>query len=183
MRARLREAYAPAELAKVYAKPHDHSLWPDHQLRVAVTVQVAYGLAGKVQTIADLSCGDGAIARSLPADRRIFGDFAPGHEYEGPISQTVWKIPQVSLFVCAETIEHLDEPELILKAIRAKAAGLVLSTPVDAWQDRNPEHYWAWGRLDVEEMLAAAGWTPAVYCELDCRPGGGEYAFGIWGCR
>jgi 2-polyprenyl-3-methyl-5-hydroxy-6-metoxy-1,4-benzoquinol methylase len=90
----------------------------------------------------------------------------------------------VQLYICCETLEHLDDPETVLKAIRSKTQNLVLSTPVDAWRDiTNPEHYWAWDRAAVEEMLRSAGFTVAVYNALDLRPAGGEYCFGIWWCR
>jgi hypothetical protein len=54
-----------------------------------------------------------------------------------------------------------------------------LSTPVSAWDDTNREHLWAWSRSDVEELLAATGWTPERYVTAD----GGWYTFGIWTAR
>jgi hypothetical protein len=192
-RIRLREAYSPERLAELYATPHEHTKWADHRARVAVTVQIARALAGDIETAADLSCGDAAILRHLqmaadvtPGAPKLdihLGDFAPGYPYRGPIEETIGQIPDVDLYVCSETIEHLDDPDLVLKAIRPKTECLVLSTPVECWQDRNPEHYWAWDRAGVEEMLHDAGFTVAVYAGLDLRPGGGEYEFGIWGCR
>lgn len=183
MRKRLRDAYAPEKLGEIYAEPHQHRKWPDHQIRVAVTVQVAHALVGDVHTAADLSCGDAAILRALRIPRIHLGDYAPGYEYHGPIEETAQELPRVELFVLSETLEHLDDPDKVLHAIRPKTAALVLSTPVDCWQDHNPEHYWAWSREDVEEMLTGAGFRVVVYSALDCRPGGGEYCFGIWGCR
>lgn len=183
MRARLRPAYSPERLAEIYAVPHDHTKWSDHKVRVAVTVQLAHALSGRVESAADLSCGDGAVLGSLRAQRKHLGDLAPGYEYNGPLEQTLQRLPNVDLYVCCETLEHVDDPDLVLKAIRETTRDLVLSTPVDAWGDRNPEHYWAWSRADVEGMLTAAGFEVAVYNELDLRPGGGEYAFGIWGCK
>lgn len=184
-RQRLRAAYTPDELTRIYPAPHDHRRWHDHHLRVAATIEVARWLAdaGTVHTAADLSCGNGAILSAVPAAVRIFGDFAPGHELTGPIEDTIEQIPPVDLFVCSETIEHLDDPDVVLKAIRGKADRLVLSTPVDAWDDTNPEHYWAWSRTDVEDMLSAAGFDVVVYTAVDFRPSGLPYEFGIWGCR
>lgn len=182
-RQRLRPAYGAEDLARIYPKPHDHTRWIDHQMRVRMTAIVAQG-AGRLHSGADLSCGDGAVLRSLDLAVRHFGDLAPGYEHTGPIEQTIGDIPDVDLFVCTETLEHLDDPDLVLKRIREKSGGLVLSTPVDAWDDTNPEHYWAWSRSDVEEMLAAAGFTVVVYACLDARGGvPGSYCFGIWGCR
>jgi hypothetical protein len=185
-RTRLRPAHAPEKLAEIYAEPHDHTRWSDHRLRVAATVELARWLTADepIAAAADLSCGDGVILRSLDGGELHFGDFAPGYDHTGPIEQTITEIPPVDLFVCAETIEHLDDPDKVLAGIRAKARMLVLSTPVDAWFDRNPEHYWAWSRADVEAMAQAAGFHPVVYTAVDFRPLGPQhYQFGIWGLR
>ena len=185
-RVRLRPAYGPEELARIYATPHDHTQFPDHHLRVAATIDVARWLAGQQQVTraADLSCGNGAILRALDAPHAIYGDYAPGYEHTGPIEETVERIDPVDLLICSETLEHLDDPDKVLAQIRAKAATLVLSTPVEAWNDDNPEHYWAWSREDVEEMLAAAGFRPGVYASVDFRGLHPQlYQFGVWGVR
>lgn len=183
MKTRLRGPYDDAKLAEIYATPHDHTRWADHKARVAVTVQIAHALVGHVPTAADLSCGDAATLKALGVPTKYLGDYAPGYPLHGPIEQTITEIPAVDLFVCTETLEHVDDPDLVLRAIRAKTNALILSTPVGCWGDHNPEHYWAWSREDVEEMLTAAGFRVALYAGLDLRPGGGEYEFGIWGCR
>lgn len=184
-RKRLRPRYSTKQLQELYRAPHDHRRWPDHHLRVNVTVQVAQWLAGSgVDTAADLSCGNGAILEQTPARRKFFGDYAPGYEFHGPIEKTLAELPyDTDLFVCSETLEHVDEPEAVLAGIRANARQLVLSTPIDAWNDTNPEHYWAWSREDVEQMLTAAGWRQHLYTAVDFRPMGLPYCFGIWGVR
>lgn len=183
-RKRLRPAYTAEQLQDLYRQPHDHRRWPDHHLRVDVTVQVARWLVGfDADSAADLSCGNGTILSQVPAARKYGGDFAPGHEFHGPIEETIAELPDVELFICSETIEHLDDPDAVLAQIRGRARQLVLSTPVDAWDDANPEHYWAWSREDVEEMLAAAGWQQRIYTAVDFRPMGLPYCFGIWGVR
>lgn len=182
-RVRLRGPHGEAELASLYAVPHDHTQWVDHQVRVAVTIEFTRRLSGRVARAADLSCGDGAILHAIDAGERYFGDYAPGYAYTGPIEQTIGQIPPVDLFVCCETLEHLDDPEMVLKHVCGKTRRLVTSTPVDAFTDTNQEHYWAWSRAAVEAMLRDAGFDPAVYCELDFRACGGEYAFGVWWCR
>jgi hypothetical protein len=182
-RLRLRPAYTSDELAKVYATPHDHSGWADHQVRVAMTAQFTHALTGRIVAGADLSCGDGAILKALDVGTCYLGDFAPGHQFTGPIEATVEQIPSVDMFVCTETLEHLDDPDLVLKKIRAKARRLVLSTPVGAFDDTNPEHYWAWDRGEVEDMLRAAAFDPAVFFELDFRACQGTYSYGVWWCR
>jgi len=184
-RQRLRPAHGEAELARLYAVPHDHTKWLDHEARVAVTLAVARTMTAPVRRAADLSCGDGAILRGIRAGTRVFGDLAPAYEVCGPLEETLTGLDPVDLYVCCETLEHLDDPDSVLKQIRAVTSLLVLSTPVDAWQDPNVEHYWAWDRAGVEGMLRQAGFTPAVYTALDLRPVGGvgSYCFGIWLCR
>jgi hypothetical protein len=183
-RQRLRPAHTPERLAEIYATPHDHRRFPDHILRVDATIALAQWLAGSgVRRAADLSCGNGAVLAAVPAKARIFGDFAPGYEMTGPLEETLPQLDPVDLYVCAETLEHLDDPDKVLALIRAKTNAFVLSTPVEAWDDDNEEHYWAWSREDVEAMLAAAGFDVGVYSSVDFRPLGLPYCFGIWGCR
>lgn len=152
--------------------------------RVAATAALARSCTGPVGRAADLSCGDGAILNAIEATDRLFGDFAPGYEYQGPIEQTIHHVDPVDVFVCCETVEHLDDPDLVLEAIRGKTDWLVLSTPVDAWDDTNPEHLWAWSRAGVEAMLHTAGFTPHAYEVLDFRARGPQfYCFGMWVAR
>jgi hypothetical protein len=189
MRVRLRDLPSPEQLAQLYATPHQHDRWVDHQIRVDVTVDLASYMLRPGATIADLSCGDSSIARRLAAccaGSTILGDFAPGYEHTGPIEETVhrlrWK--QADLFVLSETVEHLDDPNQVLRWIREKTDALVLSTP-DGETDptRNPEHVWGFDSEAVGQMLRDAGFTPWFYNLLDLRPAGYEYAFQIWACR
>lgn len=183
-RQRLRPAHSPGLLARLYAAPHDHTRWPDHVERVEATIAFARRTLGHVASGADLSCGSGAILTGLDVPVRHFGDLAPGWEYTGPLEETVERIPDVDVFVCCETLEHLDDPDAVLRQIRARTRRLVVSTPVEAWDDDNPEHYWAWSRRGVEDMLTEAGFTVAAFELLDFRDRGRQfYAFGLWVCQ
>lgn len=186
MRTRLRPAPAPDELAKLYAAPHDHLRFADHVYRVDVTSALAHHLVAPGGTVADLSCGNALIARRLQAShgaRLVLGDYAPGYEHTGPIEQTIEQIDPVDLFICSETIEHLDDPDAVLARIRAKTRTLLLSTPDGETGTGNPEHVWGWDAEAVEKMLRDAGFVPDVHTTVDLRPAGGEYAFQIWACR
>lgn len=194
MRTRLRAAYSPEELARLYVVPHRHDQWPDHRLRVAETITVGWEL-GVPSVLADLSCGDAVIPRTLAsaragthgAARVILGDIAPGYEMHGPIETTLNQITHVGLFICSETIEHLDDPDAVLARIRDKADALLLSTPLGESTARNPEHYWGWDETGVREMLEGAGWRPEIYRDVAYRPGPGQSwlpaDYQIWGCR
>lgn len=162
-RKRLRPAWTDDELAKMYAKPHDHTIYGyGHHLRVEHTVALGAWLVQDygVRSMADLSCGNAAIARRLQTGRlkMCLGDYAPGYEYQGPLEQTIEQIPEVDLFICSETIEHVDDPEAVLNAIRGKARLLLMSTPIAEKDLGNPEHYWGWDQLAVASMLGSCGW-------------------------
>lgn len=186
MRTRLRPTPTVDELAALYATPHDHTAWSDHVYRVDVTSVLAHHMLPRGGAVADLSCGNALIARRLEAShnaRLFLGDYAPGYQFTGPIEQTITRIPPVDLFICSETIEHLDDPDAVLSAIRGKTEQLLLSTPNGEDNDENPEHVWGWDAEAVEQMLRAAGFTPEVYSMLDFRPRGNVYAYQLWMCR
>lgn len=178
-RTRLRSMPTAAQLAELYRKPHDHRQWPDHLLRVSTSIAVGAWLLRDLEgvTIADLSTGDAAIPHGIavqlgqnevPTWTRL-GDFAPGYAVQGPIEETVEYLDDdsVDLFVCSETIEHLADPDTVLKRIRAKAHRLLLSTPIGEHDPTlNPEHVWGWDVEAVCQMLVAAGWRPTVINEL-----------------
>lgn len=175
----------------MYATPHRHDTFPDHLPRIVCTVEVGQQLRTLADMddrpilMADLSCGDAAIltALTVPGDDVIRGDLAPGYSLTGHITVNLTRIGIVDLYVCCETLEHLNMPADTLADIRDHTDLLLLSTPVDAWQDDNPEHIWAWSKTDVEDMLTEASFSVAVYQELDMRPQGYPYCWGIWGCR
>ena len=180
MRKRLREAMSREEMRQVYSTPHDHTRWADHVNRAEITVALGKSVANR-EVVADLSCGSGYIATELATREAILGDFAPGYPIKGRLDKTLRRLkPGVNLYVCSETLEHMDDPELILRLIRSDT--LLLSTPVGAMDDDNPEHYWAWDREDVEDMLSETGWIPNLYVSFDTTMMGGVYTFGIWTC-
>lgn len=186
MRVRLRDMPTADELAQLYAVPHDHMRWDDHRIRVDVTSALVHHMTRRGALVADLSCGDAAIARRLADShdaRLILGDYAPGYEHTGPIEQTIELIPDVDVFICSETIEHLDDPDAVLRQIRRKTGNLLLSTPDGETDGSNPEHVWGWDAEAVEKMIRDAGFTPIVHTTVDLRPAGDKYAYQIWMCR
>lgn len=185
--------YAPTaeQLAVMYAKPHDHRIYGrGHDERVKATIALAREHLLQFQSIADLSCGNGTIVRSLtphPHDRWL-GDFAPltdvrdgEHILHGDIFATLREIPDPThVFVLSETLEHVPEPLELLAQIRQRCLQLVLSTPMEAWEDTNPEHLWAWDRDGVEDFAQVAGWSPVAFTSVDSRAWGEPYLYGIW---
>lgn len=189
MRRQLRPFYTPEQHAALYSHTYDHTRWPDHIERVAYTTAVLDRLAAELQaedpdtalSVADLSCGDGAIVTGSrhPWGRRVLSDIATGGP---PIHDAVAALDPVDVFVCSETLEHVEDPDGLLTAIRGKARALLLTTPTGEADDSNPEHYWSWDVVDVAEMLRYAGWggrTVAVFTPQSVN----LYTFQIWTCR
>ena len=196
MRQRLRDGYTRAQLDDLYKDQHRHEVFPDHIERVEQTVGFAVEHAGHAIDaapfnfyIGDLSAGDAAIPKRIfqhyPEKVKLYlGDLTPGYPLCGTIGETLPQLPNaVDLYVCCETVEHVDNPDKLLQEIRFHAAALLLSTPVDNFEDDNPEHLWCWSRPSVEEMLTSAGWQPAAFRLVDMRPKGFPYAWGIWYCQ
>lgn len=185
---RLRPAHSVEDLHRIYAVPHDHNRFGHgHHLRVEATKVMARWLrdATKSISVADMSCGNGEIALALGFQPRntLLGDFAPGHAHTGPLEDTLPEIGEVDIYICSETLEHLDDPDRALFLMRDAAEHLVLSTPINAWGDTNKEHYWAWDRSGVEGMLSAAGWEPIMFMSVDSTVLGESYEYGIWACK
>jgi hypothetical protein len=179
VRKRLRQKYSDAELAGIYQAPHQHNRWEDHILRVKMTIALASYFTN-VKTVADLSAGDATIINAVQAETRYIGDFAPSYEFVGPIEKTIHEIPEVDLFICSETIEHLDNPDEVLAIIGKKAKHLILSTPDGETDHGNPEHYWGWDSEGVRQMLLAAGFIPRAFANFRVVDLG--YMYQAWAC-
>lgn len=186
MRQRLRPTPSPDELDRLYSIPHDHTRWVDHLYRVDVTTAMAGLLLPPGGRVADLSCGDATIARRLEATHGAhtqLGDYAPGYSHTGPIEETIGQIDPVHLFILSETLEHLDDPDMVLSQIRRKTSRLILSTPDGEGNNGNHEHLWGWDAEAVRQMLVGAGFRPLIHTTVDTRPAGYLYSYQIWACE
>lgn len=182
MRIRLRDKYSDSELGRVYAAPHSHQEWYDHRVRVDATIALVKNLEG-FKTVADLSAGDATIINALDIPVKYVGDFAPGYEFTGPIEKTIHQIPKVDLFICSETLEHLDNPDLVLSDIRNKTDWLVLTTPNGEADTNNPQHYWGWNTKDMQDMLFVAGFEPHILNVLNFFDKEFIYNYQMWVCK
>lgn len=179
MRTRLRPKYSEDDLAAIYEKPHQHNRWADHIFRVQMTIAMTKYF-GDVQSVADLSAGDATIINAVNAERKYIGDFAPAYEFVGPIEKTIHEIPNVDLFICSETVEHLDNPDEVLKMINKKTKHLILTTPDGEQDDGNPEHYWGWDSEGVRQMLESSGFAPKGFANFRILDLG--YMYQAWAC-
>lgn len=199
----LRRADTSAErtfYAERYPSGYHHGAWDDHVQRVAFSIDYIAGVLKNqtIRTVADLSCGDGAIpfgvaARFPTVGQTILGDINPSSHsllaIHGALPGTIgeldrWPVP-VDLFILSETIEHVTDPDFVLEQLRPRARYLFLSTPVNEPVNHgNPEHYWSWDTADMDSMLRMAGWSPIDYIVFtpDPRPDAG-YDFQMWVCE
>lgn len=184
-RKRLRESYSDTDLKQIYACPNTLRSDFEYNVRIETTVALGNSLMSNqgAYTVADLSCGSGAIITGLANKVSTYlGDYAPGYDYQGPIEQTVTQLPLVGLFVCSETLEHLEDPELVLGQIRKTSKRLLLSTPISEQPDSaHPEHYWGWDQETVAAMLVSAGWAPVMHMDLFLPYS--PFNFQIYGCE
>lgn len=193
---RVRQQWTPEQLAQIYSAPFDQSaLGYGADIRVSATKVIGkllYELTSeRPRNVVDLSCGNGDIPNDIAAQfgvPAILGDFAAKYAHVGPIEDTLDQVDDIDLFVCAETIEHLWDPETVLHRLRDKASRLVCSVPLweRAEQELNGEHYWAFDREGFEAMLSRTGWDPVLFAEVPSYPvggAGGTYQCGVWGCE
>ena len=187
---RLRADPDSVELKELYPEPHDHMAWgSSHDIRVQSTIEMGRWLGRQfpIRSIADLSTGNAAIPRGIAdEDTTLFlGDFANGYDIVGPLTETIEDIPHVDLFVLSETIEHVEDPEAVLRMIRDKSTLLLLSTPIgeDLNEDgeANPEHLWGWDQEGMLSILNKSGWEETI-CRIDVVSSS-TYSYQIWSMK
>lgn len=209
-RVRLREARPEGEAAyyaRTYPDGYRHAVWPDHVERVAASVDMIRRYAGTIRNAADLSCGDAAILKGCSSflDSVVLGDVngVPDDVFDpagwstsvseahrlpaGPLPESLdGLVPgaKTDLFVLSETLEHLDDPDLVLGLLSVRARYLFLSTPVAETADAgNPEHYWSWDQADIHEMFLHTGWTPLeldLLTPVSTRHMPNAYTYQLW---
>lgn len=185
---------------EVYSRTYDHTRWQEHRNRVMFTAQVirdymvAQSALESPYFIADLSAGDQVLALTAarmaghyiyPKNVRLLtGDIAPGCMLTAPISQSISLLADqsVDMFICSETLEHMQRPDWLLAEIRRVAKHAIISTP--AWPDDQPdwsdeaneEHYWQWNTEALSMMLHEAGFTNLEFRLLPEE----HYTYQIW---
>ena len=111
--------------------------WTDHVERVKETIALGRELIEATvppEVIADLSCGDAAIPRALaddvpdgPPDSRRPRPRLRGHRPGRADDLAAGS--RADLFICCETIEHLDDPDTVLAMIREQGGARCCCPP------------------------------------------------------
>jgi hypothetical protein len=179
-----------------YQVARDNRAWADHVHRTYMTAAAIATWGPK--TVLDPACGDGSIVeaahRLRPIGLAYLSDISePGIAYLESLGLTVPHVatvaditaalqstPRVDMVILTETLEHLPDPDAILKLARARGRQLIASSPLirDPRVDDNPEHLWQFDADGYGEMLVGAGWKPTSYSEFIF--GAGYYTFQLW---
>lgn len=166
MRTRLRPKHSDEALAELYSGTYDHTRWDEHTRRVGWTISRLNEFLRTHPDITrgiDLSCGDGEILRRVSGLReKIYSDITPAEHlnFSGPIEQTIMST-RGDILVCSETLEHLDDPDIILDWAASRFTWICVTTPLgEVDSEKNYEHYWGWDLWGVSDMLSQTGWAP-----------------------
>ena len=185
-----------------YQAVRDNHVWRDHELRLLTTAGAIAWL--EPRSVADPACGDASIEIELlrlrNLDQLYLGDIsAPQIEYNQRAAELNHGRTHVTHRVCdaidfldglvfvdvvvlTEILEHVEDPESILRAARGKASHLVASSPLgEKPEHNNHEHVWSWDKDDYRAMLVSTGWRPIAYQELSFDPP--FYTFQLWVCE
>lgn len=174
---KLRRFWSAEKLRELYGHQYDPHHWPEHSLRIQRTTEIAQRLIDEhgLKTCADLSAGD----RSIPSGLRNLTSL---NTADGNIEEDVVSLADVDLFICTETIEHLEAPWTVLEEIASRAKWLVLSTPIDEHPAvGNYEHYWSFTVQDIHDMLTQSLFRD-LHCEILTRAEW-TYTYQIWTAR
>jgi 2-polyprenyl-3-methyl-5-hydroxy-6-metoxy-1,4-benzoquinol methylase len=192
VRRRLRQ-----EVSADYQVVRDNTLWPDHVLRSLLTAGAVAWL--KPETVCDPACGDASIVtlanRIHPIRRAYLNDISVpqitalreanlGYKVTfsaGDAGVALRRMGPADVIVLTEILEHIEDPDQLLRMARIRGRFLVASSPLNEQDNNNHEHIWGWDKAGYGDMLRAAGWEPIAYTEVFPRPF--YYTFQLWVCQ
>lgn len=178
---------------------HNHE-WDDHVARTNVTAGLITWLSPR--SVIDPACGDGSIVLAaeniMPMRRVVLSDIShPNFDYlreataglshidvhHQDIHDALNTAETFDVIVLTETLEHLPDPDAILRQARKVAGSLVASSPEmrQGQHDTNPEHLWEFDGVGYNEMLRDAGWNVIQKTHLSFPRL--QYDFQVWVCR
>jgi len=193
LRTRLASELTPYD----YQVVRDNFVWPDHIARLLTTAGIVAWFGPG--TVCDPACGDASILeaayRLRPFVSAILGDISvpqiealrpsfPAKLRFGTAIETLGDLPDksVDVVVLTEILEHVEDPETLLREARRVGGALVASSPIDEVPGTgNHEHVWSYSTGDYFDMLREAGWNPVISQMLELP--GYVYRFQTWGCR
>lgn len=175
MQVRLAPPGDPRTNSAEYFRHRDHVPHldnPAHQPRLRRCAQLADWLVTQhdLRSVTDLGCGDGGLLSLLTSNVPAWGydvreasiaNARPGCDvrHADILTDT---IELGDLVIATELLEHLDNPNALLR--RLYAPWLVASSPADETARRHDHtHVWAWDADGYAELVQGAGWTVAAH--------------------
>lgn len=179
-----------------YQGVRDNMSWPDHRYRTFLTTAAIRFLGP--QTLADPACGDASIENSIELMRvKMYlndisrsqiemiqmASLVPPDVQCMDVYDHVEYIPQVDVIVLTEILEHLEDPDKLVRMASKKARYLIASSPISERSNTNHEHVWGWDEDGYSEMLRNGDWTPTTVVKQYMNLSGLPYDFQIWTAR
>jgi hypothetical protein len=173
--------------------------WVEHAVRLHLIAGMMATVPGT--SMMDPAAGDGSLEHmatllrpwghilvgdiskpNVEQMRARYGHRAEWHFGEGDISAIIEDGPRVDLIVLSEILEHLEDPDAVLRLARGRADTLIASSPVmrPGQVDPNPEHLWQFDEAGYIGMIEGAGWERKHSALLRFPT---MYDFQIWVCR
>jgi len=197
----MRVKFDRAEVDHQYER--HNSTWVDHVARENVTAALIAWL--KPSSVIDPACGDGGIVlladRIHPIGKIVLNDISkPDYDYmreataglshvevecasaEDAMRARVEMPLGFDVVVLTEFLEHVEDPDAILRLARQRATYLIASSPEmrPGQVDSNAEHIWMFDGEGYDQMLQGAGWHPFHKTHMGFP--GFDYDFQIWAC-
>jgi hypothetical protein len=176
--------------------------WDDAWIERPRLWQSAVALAlASPSIVCDPACGDATVIMKAhmlsPITKAILGDISPDTMEKlvpaelpfetdrrvADVFETLGSLEHVDAIVLTEIIEHLEDPDALLRLAAQKAGWLVASSPiVPDGNDHTAQHMWAFDMEGYHDMLVEAGWKPIVWSSVGCIDHPYAAGFQVWGC-
>ena len=140
--------------------------WAAKLLQGARVVDLACGIGYGTQLLAENGCAAIGIDRDEETIEYANKHYkhAGNKFYSADVTNGV-KLPEMDAAVCFETIEHIEDPRPLLKALHQSAPILIASVPneeVFPWKNY-AFHFRHYTQDEFTQLLNECGWTPVSW--------------------